>query len=96
MINKIIEGTLRSAVRIDPNGAFQKQMTQQKAEEVRRHRPVENAEAGGKSKSHNAQDSDSLSRYEFEGKVLVFKKYNRAGDLVYRLPPSKKPVDELA
>jgi hypothetical protein len=95
MINNISEGTLRSAVKIDPNGAFQKQMTQQKAEEVRRRRPVENAEASGNSRSHNAQDSDSLSRHEFEGKVLVFKKYNKSGDLIYRLPPPKKPVDEL-
>jgi hypothetical protein len=96
MINTISEGTIRGAVKIDPNGSLQKEMTQQKAEEARRRRPVENTAAGGKSESRHGQDSESLSRYEVEGKVLVYKKYNRAGDLVYRLPPPRTPLDELA
>jgi len=92
MINNISEGTLRNAIKIDPNGAMQKQMAHRKAEEARQRRPVENAEAGAKSESRDAQKNDS--KYVFEDKTLVFEKYNRTGDLVYRLPPSDTPVDE--
>jgi hypothetical protein len=94
MIHNISDVALRSAIKIDPNGAYQKQMAQQKAQEARQRRPVENADGGGKSEPRGAQDSERTSKYVLEEKTLVFEKYNRGGDLVYRLPPSKKPLDE--
>lgn len=96
MINTISEGTLRTTAKIDPGGSIhEKQVTQQKAEQVRQQRPVENMDAGQKSESHKEQENDT-TKYLLEDKTLVFEKYNEDGDLVYRVPPSHRPVDERA
>jgi hypothetical protein len=93
MINGISEGALRNAVKVDTTGTIERQVAQQKTEEVRRRRPVEDSQGGAKSESRDERNSDS-SKYVLEGKTMVFEKYNRSGDLIYRLPPAKKPVDE--
>ncbi|RJQ85690.1 MAG: hypothetical protein C4519_02845 [Desulfobacteraceae bacterium] len=96
MINNISEGTIRTAVKIDPSGSIhEKQTMQQKADEVRQRRPVENADTGSKPESRDPQDSDS-SKYLLEDNTLVFEKYDEKGDLIYRVPPNYKPVDERA
>jgi hypothetical protein len=96
MINNISEGELRSTAKIDPSGSVhEKQVTQQKAEEVQQQRPVENTDSGGKSESRKWQDGDT-SKYLLEDKTIVFEKYDRNGELILRVPPSFKPVDERA
>lgn len=96
MINNISEGSLRAAMKIDPSGALHdKQATQEKAEELRKARPVENTESGNKAGSQSTQDKDTAKTL-LEDNTVVFEKYNKDGDLVYRIPPSYKPVDERA
>lgn len=96
MINNISEGTLRTAVKIDPGETIHdRQLNQAKSEEIRRARPVENSESGGKAGSKNAQKEPS-SKYLLEEKLVVFEKYNKDGELLYRIPPNYKPVDERA
>ncbi len=94
MINNISEGALRTAVKIDPGEALQdRQVNQAKSEEIRRARPVEDTESGAKTGSKNARKEPS-SKYLLEEKMVVFEKYNKDGELLYRLPPNYKPVDE--
>jgi hypothetical protein len=96
MINNISEGTMRTAVKIDPGEAIHdRQINQAKSEEIRKARPVENMESGSKTDSKNAQKEPS-SKYRMEEKTVVFEKYNKDGELLYRLPPKTKPVDERA
>ena len=97
MINNISENTLRIASKIDPSGAIhEKEVTQQKAKELSDARPVEKSEAGAQAQSENRAKQEDSSRYLVEEDQLVFEKYNKNGDLIFRLPPSENPVDKLA
>lgn len=94
MINNISEGPLRAAIKVDPSAAIHdKQAVQDKTEQLRQARPVEDSESSNKAKQQKNTDKDT-SKYLLEDKTIVFEKYNKDGDLVYRIPPSYKPVDE--
>ena len=94
MIDSINEGPLRAVTKIDPGAAIQgREHSQQQAAEIRQVRPVENSEAGNKPNGKDDQKKDQ-SKYVVEDNTLVFEKYNQKGDLIYRLPPDYKPVDE--
>ena len=78
MISNINEGTLRTVSKIDTAGAVQERgLSQQKAEEVRQVRPVEDS-----------------SKYVVDDNQVFFEKYDSKGELILRIPPSQKPVDE--
>ena len=96
MINNISEGALRTVTKIDPGGAIHdKEAAQQQAEVARQERPVEDTESGNKANGKDAGQKDR-SKYVVDGHTVVFEKYDEKGDLVFRLPPSYKPVDERA
>ncbi len=69
--------------------------TQQQAEEVRRARPIEKSEAGQKSKK-NEKEKQETSRYKLEETKIIFEKYNKNGDLIFRIPPDHKAIDQKA
>ena len=95
MINNISEGALRILARADAPSAVQdRELTQQKAEEVRQVRPVEKSEAGSQSEKKKPKKEEDSSRYVMDDKDLVFEKYDSKGELILRIPPSQKPVDE--
>jgi hypothetical protein len=96
MINNISEGTLRTAVKIDPSEAtHDRQVNQAKSEEIRKARPIENTESGGKTSSKSAQKEPATSsKYLLDDNTVIFEKYNKDGELLYRIPPNYKPVDE--
>ena len=97
MINNISEATLRVASKIDPSGAIhEKEGTAQKAKELREARPVEKSESGGQPEKENRSKDNGTSRYLMDEKRIVFEKYNKNGDLIFRLPPSDTPVDKMA
>lgn len=96
MINQISEGPLRTAVKIDPGTAIQeRQATQDKTEALRQARPVEKGESEGKTKAKR-EETEEKEKSKVDDKTVVFEKYNKDGDLIYRIPPSYKPVDERA
>lgn len=97
MINNISETTLRVASKIDPSGAIhEKEVAQKKAKELSDARSVEKSDAGAQAQTENRGKEKDSSRYLVEGKQMVFEKYNKNGDLIFRLPPSENPVDKLA
>ena len=90
------EGPLRAVTKIDRSGTIQnRQLGQQQAAETRQVRPIENSESGSKPNTKEPPKKDQ-SKYVVEDDTLVFEKYNKKGDLIYRLPPDYKPVDERA
>lgn len=96
MINNISEGMLRTATKVDPsNMIHEKEMGQQKLEQAKENRPVENSESGAKPESRDARD-DKSSRFMRVENTMVFEKYDRNGDVILRIPPLTKPVNELA
>lgn len=96
MISNINESSLRAAVKIDPGETVHgREASQQQAAEARQIRPIENSGAGDKADAKTNQKKDQ-SKYVVEDNTLVFEKYNQKGDLILRLPPDYKPVDERA
>lgn len=94
MLNNISEGAMRAATKIDPSATIHdKETAQKRAEQVRHARPVENTEAGGQTNAKDTQN-DKSSKYLLDDNTLVFEKYNKDGDLVLRIPPSYKPINE--
>jgi hypothetical protein len=97
MINNISEGALRVAAKIDPSGAIHdKEVNQQKANQLREARPVEKSGQGNQAEAHHAKKDETTGKYLFNDKRMVFEKYDRNGDLILRIPPSQTPVDEVA
>jgi hypothetical protein len=96
MINNISEGVLRSTSKVDPNHVIhEKETNHQKLEQVKENRPVENSESSAKSESREARDKKSYKFVQVENH-MVFEKYNSNGDVVLRIPPSSKPINEMA
>lgn len=96
MINNISEGALRVASKIDPSGAIhEKEVNQQKANEVREARPIEKSENGNKAEAQDAKKDKSTSKFLLNDKRVIFEKYDENGDLVLRIPPSQTPVDKV-
>ena len=97
MINNISESALRVVTKIDPSGAIHdKEVSQQKAKELRDARPVEHSEQSGQAQLNDAQNEETSSQYLLEDRHVVFEKYDKNGDLILRIPPSQTPVDTVA
>lgn len=94
MITDISEGTMRVAARVGPSDIIHdKELTKQKSEMLREARPVENSEESAQpEKKKDFEEGDS--RYLVDDKHIVFEKYDEKGNLVLRVPPTYKPVDE--
>jgi len=96
MINNISEGALRVASKIDPSGMIhEREVSQQKAKEVRDARPVEKSEGSTQAQAKKAQIEKGSEQFLFEDKHMVFEKYDKNGELILRMPPSDKPVDQV-
>lgn len=94
MINKISEAPLRAVMKTDPIGPIHDQeMNRQRAEAQRETRAVESSSQSDAAGSQQTEDKPE-SKYLEEGSKVVFEKYNKAGDVIYRLPPSETPIDE--
>jgi hypothetical protein len=97
MINNISEGTLRVASKVDPSVAVHdKEIHQQKDRQIREARPVEHSQAGDQTRKEETKGDKGSGKFLFADKHIVFEKYDRNGELVLRIPPSTKPVDEVA
>jgi len=96
MINNISEGALRVASKIDPSGTIhEKEVNQQKAREIRDARPVEKSDAGAQAQAKKAYEDKGSEKFLFDDKRMVFEKYDKNGEVILRIPPSDKPVDQL-
>ncbi len=97
MINNISEGALRVASKIDPSGNIhEKEVNQQKAKEIRDARPVEKSDAGAQTHAKKAQEDKGSEKFLFNDRHMVFEKYDKNGEVILRIPPSEKPVDQVA
>jgi hypothetical protein len=97
MINNISEGALRVASKIDPSSVIhEREVSQQKAKEIRDARPVEKSDGGTQAQAKKAQKEKGSEKFLFEDKHMVFEKYDKNGELILRLPPSEKPIDQVA
>ena len=97
MINNISEGALRVASKIDPSGTIhEKEVNQQKAKEISAARPVEKSDSGAQAQAKDAKDNKGSEKFLFDDRHMVFEKYDKNGQVILRIPPSEKPVDQVA
>lgn len=95
MIDTINEGSVRVSTKVDHAGTIhEKEASLQKAEQLRETRPVEKTETGNQAEGRLNEKEDS--KFLVDDKHLIFEKYDKNGDLVLRIPPSYKPVDQRA
>jgi hypothetical protein len=94
MLDSIGESVVRTTTRADNNLAVEnKDVDLKKVEKTVEERPIENTresdasgnDAGKKTGGYDADDSG-----------VFFEKYDEKGNVIYRLPPEQKPIDELA
>ncbi|MDJ0781044.1 MAG: hypothetical protein QNJ22_03690 [Desulfosarcinaceae bacterium] len=78
--------------------AQEKKALIEKEQKVREDRPIESAQDSAElSKKTAAEEEEAKknSAHTFEEGRVIYEKYNNNGDLIFRLPPAKKPVDEM-
>ena len=96
MINNVSESALRSTTKVDPSVAvLDREVSQEKTERIKENRPIESAEAGVKAEAENAEEQRS-SKFTLVQNKMVFEKYDKNGEVILRVPPSSKPVNEIA
>jgi hypothetical protein len=94
MLNTIGESVVRTTTRADNNLSLEnRDVTLEKTEKVVEERPVENSEESAKSETDEDRKSSS---YDVDDRGVFFEKYDQKGNVVYRIPPEQKPIDELA
>jgi FKBP-type peptidyl-prolyl cis-trans isomerase len=80
-------------------GAQAKQKASAEAEQkVKDYRPVDTTQKRAEAKKEAAAEKEEAAKkhsaHMFEEGRVVYEKYNNNGDVILRLPPAKKPVDE--
>lgn len=95
MIGNINEGSVRVAAKIGPSDIIhEKEFNQQKAEETRQARPVEKPEDSAQTEKKKDKKKEESGQFLVENKQVVYEKYDSNGELILRIPPSYKPVNE--
>ena len=94
MFNTIGESVVRTTTRADNNLALEnRDVSLEKTEKVVEERPVENSDESAKSEPEGDRKSGG---YAVDDKGVYFEKYDERGNVVYRIPPEQKPIDEIA
>jgi hypothetical protein len=94
MFESIGESSVRMAARVDYNHAEQdRNVALQKTEKLVEERPVENTKESAKPESDTKQKNNG---YNSDENGIFFEFYDKKGNVVYRVPPEQKPIDEHA
>jgi len=97
MINAIGEATMQQFVRSNYNSeTYDKDLEVQKAEKVKKQRPVEETEDGHQPEMNLKSEEDLKTRNKFEDGKLIVESYDDAGRLVKVTPPGYLPPGETA
>ena len=59
-------------------------------------RPVEKSDSGAQAQAKDAKDNKGSEKFLFDDRHMVFEKYDKNGQVILRIPPSEKPVDQVA
>ena len=94
MLDTIGESAVRTTTRADNNLAVEnKDVILKKTEKAVAERPVESTQKGA---PPEADDKRKTGGYTTDDGNIFFEKYDKNGNVIYRLPPEKKPIDEHA
>ena len=94
MLDTIGESAVRTTTRADNNLAVEtKDVDLKKVEKAVEERPIESAQESAKPESDTGKKT---GRYDVDDGGVYYEKYDKKGNVVLRLPPEQKPIDELA
>lgn len=86
------ESVVRTTARADHHlAAENRDVDLKKAERIAAERPIEGSAANSRTESDPAGKQGG---YDTDDGGLYYEKYDRKGNVIYRLPPEKKPIDE--
>ena len=92
MLESIGESAVRMTTRMDSSHAVEnRDVALQKAEKVVEERPIENADESTKPEADTEQKT---SGYNSDENGIFFEKYDKQGNVILRVPPEEKPIDE--
>jgi len=94
MFDAIGESTARIMVRAESNLAMGNNDTSlRKIEKKVRERPVESSKESSGSDTETDLDKKKAD-YKIDEEGVYFEKYDEKGNVIFRAPPEKKPIDE--
>ncbi len=94
MLDSIGESAVRTTTRADNNLAVEtKDVDLKKVEKTVEERPIESTR---KSDASGRDAEKKTGGYDVDDSGVFFEKYDEKGNVIYRLPPEQKPIDELA
>lgn len=100
MFDPIGEPNVRTVLRPEPTIAInEKEIQAQQEQKVRESRSIEKSNDSSeikKEKEDQEREKENRAKYRQEEDKIVYEKYNKNGEVVFRLPPKKKPLDEIA
>ena len=97
MINAIGEATMQQIVRSNYNSeTYDKDLEAQKADKVKKHRPVEKSDDGHKPGMDLKSEQEMETRNSLEDGKITVKSYDDSGRLVKLSPPGYLPPGQTA
>jgi hypothetical protein len=98
MFDPIGEPNVRTIIRPEPNIEINERENQiQQERKVQELRSIEKSEDGSKLKKEKEERENQRSaKYRQEDHKIIYEKYDKNGELIFRIPPKKRPVDALA
>ncbi len=93
MLDKIGESAVRMTARTDSNLTVgNKDIALQEVEKAVAERPIEESQEITKPDTEEEKRSGS---YDMDDGGVYFEKYDNKGNVIYRVPPEQKPIDEI-
>ena len=97
MFDPIGEPNVRTIVRPEPNIEIsEREIQTQQERKVQELRSIEKSENGSKiKKEKKEQENQRSAKYRQEDDKIIYEKYDKNGELIFRMPPKKRPVDGM-
>jgi hypothetical protein len=97
MLETIGESTVRMTTRTDNNLAVENRDTALKqAERQVVERPIETSQESAQTELNNEEKDAKSGSYNVDDDGIFFEKYDKDGNVIFRVPPEQKPIDERA
>jgi hypothetical protein len=95
MINAIGEASIQQTLRTNHNNfVYDKEVTEQKATQAIKERPVEKTDDSPRSEMDKQRKDMVKTRNTIEDGKVIFEKYDKDGKIIQRIPPGYVPFGE--
>lgn len=97
MLDTIGESAVRMTTRTDNNLAVEnKDVALKQVEKQVEERPIETSQESAKTEPGKEEKDSKSVNYKMDDEGVFFEKYDKEGNVILRVPPEQKPIDEHA